>query len=224
MESILNALRPFMSLDFDIITHLRVIFEKGGVMMYPLTLCSLIVVFVTLERLFALRQTPLVSEQQFLEWANWFKGDKTEPSPQPNSSPSILNAILSSLVGVLPLSHARLDERIGDLARREKHRLERGLVYLDTIAGIAPLFGLLGTAIGMVEVFARLSAAGDAKMSALSSGISQALFTTVAGLCIGIPALIAYNLFSRRIERILILAENQLNTLIDEHYSQIVTP
>ena len=94
---------------------------------------------------------------------------------------------------------------------------------MDTIAGIAPLFGLLGTALGMVEVFSRLSITGEAKMSALSSGISQALFTTVAGLCIGIPSLIAFNLLSRHIERILIITEDQLNTLIDEHYTTIVS-
>jgi biopolymer transport protein ExbB len=69
----------------------------------------------------------------------------------------------------------------------------------------------------MVEVFSRLSMVGAAKMGALSSGISQALFTTVAGLSIGIPSLIAYNLFSRRIDSILLSAEEQLNTLVNEN-------
>ncbi|MGK0290833.1 MAG: biopolymer transport protein ExbB, partial [bacterium] len=121
-----------------------------------------------------------------------------------------------------PMPHERLEERIADLSRKQKHQLERGMVFLETIAGIAPLFGLLGTALGMVEVFSRLSAMGEAKISALSSGISQALFTTVAGLFIGIPALIAYNLLNRHIQNLLIEAENQINLLVDGFHDQMV--
>ena len=95
---------------------------------------------------------------------------------------------------------------------------------MDTIAGIAPLFGLLGTALGMVEVFSRLSGSGETKMEALSSGISEALYTTVTGLVIGIPALIAYNLLSRQIDNLLLIADEQVNDLLTEFKNSIYQP
>lgn len=190
--------------------------------MIPLTVCSFIVLLVTFERLLMLRQGRVLPKKILKEWDEWFKNQmKPANVPQKNRA-SLVGSIFHSLVSYLPLNQSRYEERITDLARKEKHRLERGLVFLDTIAGIAPLFGLLGTALGMVEVFSRLSVAGEAKMSALSAGISQALFTTVTGLCIGIPSLIAYNLFSRHIEKLLIIAEEQINQLTDKYYSSII--
>ncbi len=190
--------------------------------MIPLAACSFIVLLVIIERLLVLRSGRLTSLKAMAAWDTWFANNLDEDKkPKPVLS-SVPVSILSSLVDYFPLSRSRLEERITDLGRMEKHRLERGLVFLDTIAGIAPLFGLLGTALGMVEVFSRLSVAGEAKMSALSSGISQALFTTVTGLCIGIPALIAFNLFSRHIEKILIQTEDQINRFIDRHAPKII--
>jgi len=184
--------------------------------MLLLAVCSLIVVFITVERLLLLRSSRLVHQETLQAWQNWF----TEKSPNHPAlspeNPSILTQIFLPIIDFFPLSHTRFEERIADLSRKQKHKLERGLVFLDTIAGIAPLFGLLGTALGMVEVFSQLSTIGDVKMQSLSSGIAQALFTTVAGLCVGIPALVANNLLSRHIDNILMTTEDQVNLLVDE--------
>jgi biopolymer transport protein ExbB len=210
----------FISQEF--FDQLHSIFVKGGIMMYPLTICSFIVFLITLEKILTVRSSRLLPGKNIQAWNNWFQ-QTLPPSDMPRShSASILGTLLQSLASYFPLPQARLEERLSDLMRKEKHKLERGLILLDTIAGIAPLFGLLGTVLGMVEVFSNLSVAGEAKMSALSSGIAQALFTTVAGLCIGIPSLIAFNLLSRQIEKILIHTEDQLNTLIDRHYHLII--
>lgn len=198
------------------------ILVKGGIMMIPLAICSFLVVLITLERLIILRKSTLVSRNGLTDWQKWFAGRSEAISPPLPQSPSIVGHVMSKAVDMLPLPQKRLEERLGDLARIEKHRLERGLVILETIAGIAPLFGLLGTALGMVEVFSRLSLMDEAKMNALSSGISQALFTTVAGLMIGIPSLIAFNLFTRRVESLMLAGEDQINSLIDDYYELIV--
>lgn len=202
--------------------EIEVILVRGGVMMIPLIVCSFLVVLISLERLFILRRNRQVPDRAVTEWKDWFEKmsiQSNHPVPQVRSLPG---RVLAGIAGILPLSRERLEERLGDLARIEKHRLERGLVILDTIAGIAPLFGLLGTALGMVEVFSRLSLMDEAKMNALSSGISQALFTTVAGLVIGIPALIAYNLFTRQVASLMITAEEQINQVIDAGYDRLV--
>ena len=190
-------------------------------MMIPLAICSFLALLIILERIFILRKDRLASKNYYREWKQWFASASNSASPH-NRKSSILSQILIPLLGLFPLAENRFEERIADLARKQKHRLERGLVILDTIAGVAPLCGLLGTALGMVEVFSRLSAMGEAKMSALSSGISQALFTTVTGLFIGIPALIAYNLLNRHVENVMILVEEQLNALIDEFHSLMI--
>lgn len=190
--------------------------------MVPLAFCSFVVILVTLERIFILRSKRLTAVRHLRNWEKWFASPMDPDSLPAKNSTSILNQILLPLIEYFPLPRSRFEERLGDLARKQKHKLERGLVFLDTIAGIAPLFGLLGTALGMVEVFSRLSMMGEAKMSALSSGISQALFTTVTGLSIGIPSLMAFNFITRHIENLMVEAEEQLNSLVDEFYPLMI--
>ncbi len=191
-------------------------------MMFPLAVCSFLVVLITLERLFILRKKRLVSQDDYEYWQNWFK-TQSNATPAEDPNRSLLGQIIGPVAEFFPMRSNRLEERISDLSRKEKHKLERGLVFLDTIAGVAPLFGLLGTALGMVDVFSQLSTIGEAKMEALSSGISEALFTTVTGLFIGIPALVAYNLLSRHIDSILISVEEYVNLILDEFGSQIIS-
>ena len=92
--------------------------------------------------------------------------------------------------------------------------LEKGLIVLETIAAIAPLMGLLGTVLGMIHVFAVIKEQGIGQTAALSGGISEALLTTVAGLFIAIPVLIAYYYFNQKSESLILDIENYTNTLI----------
>ncbi len=185
--------------------------------MIPLGLCSLIALTVIFERLWALNRAKVLPRGALLVWDAWAaQGADMKHLPE-GSKQAVLQAVLSELADFLPLPVSRLEERFGDLSRKARNRLEQGLVYLDTIAGVAPLLGLLGTALGMIRVFAQLSSTGAAKMEALSAGISEALFTTVTGLCIGIPALIAANLISRQIDNLMLGLEDQLNSLLDAH-------
>jgi biopolymer transport protein ExbB len=78
--------------------------------------------------------------------------------------------------------------------------LERGLTLLEIIAGTSPLLGLLGTVLGMVTVFNAITLQGIGNPQVLSKGISQALITTVAGLCVAIPALASHSWLARRVD------------------------
>lgn len=202
---------------------LKSLFDAGGFMMYPLVICSFIIVFITVEKAILLRRERLIPGTGYPEWCEWFeKGSDYEHETPKVVETSVLHRIMLPLIAYFPFEESRLVERITDQFRQQRHRLEKGLVFLDTIAGIAPMFGLLGTAIGMVEVFAKLSEAGAPKMSALSSGISQALITTVFGLLIGIPALIANNMLQRHIENILMEVEDKLNEMMDHCRKQMI--
>ena len=194
------------------------IYERGGIVMLPLFLCSLLVLIITVERLICLRRRQLLPKAAIARWKARFSGSNEEQI-SPNSN-ALMDQVLGSLRFPLPIS--RLEERFADLTRKIKNRLERGLALLSTLAGVSPLLGLLGTALGMIEVFSKLTSQGAPKMEALSQGISQSLVTTVTGLCIGIPALIAYNLIDRHIENLLLNLEDELNSLLDEFYPEMV--
>jgi biopolymer transport protein ExbB len=87
-------------------------------------------------------------------------------------------------------------------------------VGLETIAGVAPLLGLFGTVIGMIKVFNVISQQGLGQANVLSRGISEALITTVTGLAIGIPALIAYNYFTSKAEGLVLDIEKYTASLL----------
>jgi biopolymer transport protein ExbB len=94
--------------------------------------------------------------------------------------------------------------------------LERGLVGLETVAGISPLLGLLGTVVGMIKVFTVISQQGIGQATTLSGGISEALITTAVGLSIGIPSLVAFNYFTNRAENLVLDIEKHCNTLLKQ--------
>lgn len=114
------------------------------------------------------------------------------------------------------LPRDELKEAILDQGRQEVRILERGLVTLETIAGVSPLLGLMGTVIGMIKVFNVISQQGIGQASVLSGGISEALITTVTGLAIGIPALVAFNYFTNRAESLIMDIEKYSTTLLHQ--------
>ena len=188
---------------FDLIWH-------GGIMMVPIGICSLIMLVLIIERSFMLRAGRVLPSRQLNELREQVE---LRPRKISNLKPAdrhpVGRIILHGLT-VLPSTPARFRESLSDHARQEKHLLEKGLVVLEVIAGVAPLLGLLGTALGMISVFENLALEGYGKAEALSRGISEALITTVSGLSVGIPALIAYVLFSRKIESLLMRIEEEI--------------
>jgi biopolymer transport protein ExbB len=100
-------------------------------------------------------------------------------------------------------------ENIEDVGRHAVHELERFLSPLGTIAAISPLLGLLGTVIGMIKVFAAITANGVGNPGVLAGGISEALITTAAGLSVAIPALIAYRYLRARVDALVVQMEKE---------------
>ncbi|MEE2717890.1 MAG: MotA/TolQ/ExbB proton channel family protein [SAR324 cluster bacterium] len=191
------------------------LFGLGGVMMIPLGICSVLTFTVILDRLWVLRsgrlfpKKPLQAVRQQVE-ENPGKPSKLEPKL---SHP--VGRILRHGLDLLPTTSGHLQDALRDQAHRERHTLERGLTTLEVIAGIAPLFGLLGTALGMIEVFQNLALEGPGRNEALSRGISEALLTTVLGLGVGIPALVAHSLFARKLESLSLRIEEEVQFVYD---------
>jgi biopolymer transport protein ExbB len=95
------------------------------------------------------------------------------------------------------------------------HELERYLTALGTIASVSPLLGLLGTVVGIIEVFSVVSTEGIGNPHTLSGGISTALINTAGGLCVAIPSLMFYRFFLRRVDDLVVSMEQEANKLIE---------
>ena len=112
-----------------------------------------------------------------------------------------------------------MKDSIEEAASQVIHSMERYVGALGTIAAVAPLLGLLGTVLGMIKVFVSIELEGTGNAGALAGGISEALITTAAGLCVAIPAMIMHRFFVRRIDNIVIIMEHESIKLVDALHS-----
>ncbi|MOA32015.1 Biopolymer transport protein ExbB [compost metagenome] len=108
-----------------------------------------------------------------------------------------------------------MKECIEEAAARVIHELERYLNALGTIAGIAPLLGLLGTVLGMIDIFSAFIGNSTANASVLAGGISKALITTAAGLMVAIPALFFHRFLQRRVDELVVGMEQEAIKLVE---------
>ncbi len=151
------------------------------------------------------------------------------PGTPPDNIASLaskLSSPLSNVIRILlehrhwPLTEAR--EAVQTRARHEVAHMEKGLVFLEITTGVAPLLGLLGTLSGLVSVFANLGDSGDPLM--VARGISEALNTTIMGLAVAAPSLIAYNYFLRKVEIMAIEMESISGELLEKLYASANRP
>ena len=192
------------------------IVRAGGPMMWPIIVCSIIAVAIILERLWTL-QDKRVLPPDLARKATALLGagqlnDKMLRSLA-NNSP--LGRVLAALLEYRDRPHAVLVERVEDTGRHVAYELERYLNTLGTIAGVAPLLGLLGTVSGIIKSFNAVTAGGLGDPQALSGGIAEALVCTAAGLSVAIPALIAFRYLRGRVDRQVIAIEKEVMRLTD---------
>jgi len=188
--------------------------QRGGIVMIPLMLCSVIAVAVCIEKAITLRKKKILIPEIISVIEN------IKSMTDINLALSICEknkGVFSNIVQIglknIELSKEEMREMFQDQGRQEVRSLQRGLGILETIAAIAPLLGLLGTVTGMIKVFNVISTLGLGQTAALSVGISEALITTVAGLSIGIPTLVFYNYFSDKAENLILDIEKYSNKL-----------
>jgi len=130
--------------------------------------------------------------------------------------PSATSRILGTLLNHLNCPKSENLEAVQTRARHELARMEKGLMILEMTAGAGPLIGLLGTLSGLVGIFAALGGAGDPVV--VARGISEALNTTIAGLAVAVPSLIAHSYFLRRIEMQAVTMESVAAELLAKLY------
>jgi len=190
--------------------------KAGGWMMLPIVLCSVVALAIIAERLWTLRPSRVTPPHLLGQVWRWIQ-DKQLNSDKLKElrAESPLGQILAA--GLANSKHGRevMKECIEEAAARVIHELERYLNALGTIAGIAPLLGLLGTVLGMIEIFSSFMGSGMANASQLAGGISTALITTAAGLFVAIPALFFHRYLQRRIDELVVGMEQEAIKLVE---------
>jgi biopolymer transport protein ExbB len=172
---------------------------KGGPVMIPLVLCSVVALAVVIERLgFWWRQGDVAAAERALELAERGKLDEALEVAR-HSSTATARVIAAGLAERQAPPAAAMEAA----AQAEMGRLRSYLPVLDTIITLSPLLGLLGTVTGMIAAFGILSTSGMNQPNAITGGVAEALIATAAGLAIAIATLVPYNYFLSRAEQAL---------------------
>ena len=190
--------------------------QAGGLLMIPILLCSVLATVIVLERFWTLQAKKIAPKHLAAQVWQWHKGNNINEErliALTNNSP--LGRVLAS--GLANQKHPRefMKEAIEETGRQVVQELERYLNTLGTIASISPLLGLLGTVIGMIKVFAAITAHGVGNASVLAGGISEALITTAAGLSVAIPSLIFYRFFRGKVDSLVLVMEEEALKIVD---------
>ena len=197
------------------------IVKAGGWLMLPIITCSIVALAITIERFWTLqkeRVTPKYLAAKIWQWSKDGKLDENRIFQIRKSSP--LGRVLAS--GLLNKNYDReiMKESIEETGRHVAYELQRFLNTLGTIAAISPLLGLLGTVIGMIQVFSVITSVGVGDPGELAGGISKALITTAAGLSVAIPSLIFVRYFRRRVDGLVVGMEEEAIKLVEVMHGQ----
>ena len=193
------------------------IIEAAGWPIWPLILCSIIAVAIILERLWSLRQNVVLPKNMLIHAVQAYRQNGVTPQ------------LLEQLVGTAPLGQilaaglryekttpSIMKEAIEEAGHVVAINLERFLTSLGTIAAIAPLLGLFGTVIGMIEIFGSQSpSGGGGNPLVLAHGISIALYNTAFGLVVAVPSMVFYRYFRTKVDALLVHMQMQAVKLIE---------
>jgi len=188
--------------------NLLQVFHDGGLLMYPIALCSFILLVFVFERAISLRRGRVIPRpfvKRFIEQLKDGRIDQDQALALCEENQSPVAEVFAAAVKKWGRSCVEVEQAILDAGERVTSRLRQYLRLFNGISTISPLLGLLGTVLGMISAFNAIAANGEAagQREVLASGISQALLTTAAGMSVALPALIAYLFFSGRVDRLI---------------------
>ena len=187
------------------------IIQAAGWPIWPLIACSVLALAIIFERLFALRTNKVLPQNALVQaiesTRQGFPSDETiHEIAKIGAVGSVFSAGLQTLASNPSASHADVRESMEMEGRMAAQNLERYLTSLATLASAAPLLGLLGTVIGMIEIFG-IQTPGQQQPVELAHGISIALYNTALGLIVAIPSLMAWRFFKAKVDRLVLQME-----------------
>ncbi len=190
---------------------------KGGWIMIPILVLSVIAVYIFIERYIAINKASKEDANFMNNIRDFIHTDRLDSAFAlcKNNNLPIARMIEKGLSRIgKPLND--INAAIENVGKLEVNRLEKNITWLSTAAGAAPMLGFLGTVTGMVKAFYDMSKAGNnINIQLLSNGIYEAMVTTVAGLIVGILAYICYNVLVARIEKLVFTLEARATEFMD---------
>ncbi len=187
----------------------------AGWPIWPLIIASVIAVAIIGERIFALRENVISPPNLLGEVQKWLAGGGSHAELISRlEQSSLLGRVFAAAIANAKYSREVTKESIEETARAVAHQLEKYLATLGTIATVSPLLGLLGTVIGMVELFGAFTNTGH-DVAQFARGISVALYNTAGGIVVAVPAMIAYRFFRTKVDAILLDMEQQAIKLVE---------
>src|SRR5690606_39050275 len=184
--------------------------------MVPLLLLGVLALAIVLERFWSLRRNEVLPPALGQEVRSWAARGKLDPAHlQALRANSPLGALLAAALEARNRPREQIRERIEDPGRHLVHRMERFLNALGTIASAGPLLGLLGTVVGMIQMFRGILDHGVGDVNQLAGGIGKALLCTATGMIVAIPALMFHRYFRGRIAGYIVDMEHEATRLVD---------
>lgn len=191
------------------------IIQAAGWPIWPLILASVVSLAIIGERFWALRSDMVAPKPLLPEVQQWLKqGGVTRDTCLRLERHSPLGEIFASALCNMESSREVMKEAIEESGRAVAHRLERYLTTLGTIATVSPLLGLLGTVIGMVELFGAFTSTGH-DVAQFARGISVALYNTAMGIIVAVPSMIFYRHFRARVDSLIVEMEQEAIKLVE---------
>ena len=191
------------------------IFQAAGWPIWLLLVASIVATALIIERLLYLRRSKILPRKLLDEVVQVYRTDKITPDTidkLEHSSP--LGTVLAAALRNVDSPRDVMKESIEEAGRAVAHVLERFLTTLGSIATLAPLMGLFGTVVGMIEIFGAQNSSG-ANPTQLAHGISVALYNTGFGLAIAMPTLVCYRHFRALVDSFIIDMEQQAVKFVD---------
>ena len=180
------------------------LFQDGGWAMYPLVVLLVLGIAIAIERMINLTRAGIDASSFFQNLEDALRAGGPDEAARICSETR--GPVASVIHAGLLRMHRGIDhveKAIDNTGAVEMAFLERGMVWLSTVANLAPMIGFLGTVSGMISAFQAIERAGDVEPSMVAGGISEALITTASGLIVGIIIQFLHNFFASRIDRII---------------------
>jgi biopolymer transport protein ExbB len=201
------------------VRNLLQMFHDGGIMMYPIAICSFVLTVFSFERLINLRTGRVIPRpfvKRLIEQLQQQQIDRDEALELCERNPSAIASILVAALKRYGRPAVEVEQAVLDAGERETNHLRRHMRLLNAISNVAPLLGLLGTVLGMIQSFNDISGAqAMGRPEMLAGGISEALLTTAAGLLVAIPAYLMYMYFLGHTDRLVMEMDRHAQQLVD---------
>ncbi len=190
---------------------------RGGILMVPIVICSIIVIGVAVERWMTFRGAAVNSAQFMTRVRHPLRrGDFESAVRECSVTGGPVAAVVKAGLDKSKHGRERIREAMEAAGNAETYHLEKNLSILATLSGIAPLLGFFGTVTGMIKAFMKIQQlSGNVNADVLAGGIWEAMITTAAGLAVGIPAVILYNYYVNRVKEFVFRMETSGEEVLD---------